>query len=111
MGHVADVEQLSALHGLRELNLNHVAGIKQVRGMPALTQLRNLHIGYSDVDRVYLHQLSLNLPQLLGLDVAWSRVSRHLHPQRAAWMDILSRATCSAVLSVSYASQSPGAAL
>ena len=69
------MEQLSVLHGLRELNLNYVAGIRDLRGMASLTHLHTLHVGYSDVDRVYLHQLSTNLPQLLSLDVAWSRVS------------------------------------
>jgi len=77
---VADVEQLSILHGLRELNLNHMDSIKELRGMAALTQLHCLHIGHSDVDRVYLHQLSANLPQILSLDVAWSRVTPCLPP-------------------------------
>jgi hypothetical protein len=67
---LADVEQLSTLRGLRKLNLNHLESIKRVQGMASLTMIHTLHIGYSDVDRVYLHELSSSLPQLLSLDVA-----------------------------------------
>ena len=62
------------MRSLLRLNLNHVANIKGMRGLLMLTQLQSLHIGYSDVDRPMLHELSLNLPQLLSLDVSYSRL-------------------------------------
>lgn len=69
----ADVECLSTLRALQELNLNHVANVKSLQGLKQLTQLEKLHIGYSDVDRQMLHELSSALPQLLSLDVSYSR--------------------------------------
>lgn len=68
----AGVEELISLQSLTELNLNHVPNIKGLRGLMDLTQLECLHIGYSNVDRQMLHELSTNMPQLLSLDVSYS---------------------------------------
>ncbi len=63
---------MTSLKGLTELNLNHVPNIKGLRGLLYLTQIERLHIGYSNVDRPMLHELSANMPQLLSLDVSYS---------------------------------------
>ena len=68
----AGLEELTSLQGLTELNLNHVPNIKGLSDLLNLTQLECLHIGYSNVDRQMLHELSTNMPQLLSLDVSYS---------------------------------------
>ena len=76
----ADIQPLSALHNLTELNLNHVESVKRVAGLYSLTTLRAIHVGYSDADRQFVHDLSMQFHLLQLLDVAYSR--HELLPER-----------------------------